>query len=526
MNPFRSLKLGARLGVGFFIVIAITLAMALVARWQLQSASDEVTRLTREEMVRVNEFAQVKESLNLIARSIRNMVLLADEDMKKQEHDRILQNRAKSRDQLTRLKSSLPDPQARTAVERLLGVQVAYDGLIDRVITMGAAGQQADAARVLLVDVRPVQSDLFGTLDKLVSAQESAMVGAAQGIQSRAARGSWGMLIMAVVAAVIGGLVAVVVTRSIVLPVSVADGIARRIAQGDLSEQFSVSGNDEVASMLRSLQSMQGSLRELVAVVQVGVEQVSSASVQIADANQDLSGRTESQASALQETAASMEELSSTVRHNADNARSADQLAAKASKVATSGGEVVGQVVETMRGINASSQQIADIIGVIDGIAFQTNILALNAAVEAARAGEQGRGFAVVAGEVRNLAGRCAEAAKEIKGLIVASVERVKAGSALVDSAGLSMEEVVKAIRQVSDIVAEISSASQQQTQGVSQIGEAVAQLDHTTQQNAALVEETAAAAGSLRSQALELRAAISRFKVDGDGTPALALTR
>ena len=524
-NPFRKLKLGARLGWGFFIVIAITLAMALMAQSQLHAASQEATRLTREEMVRVHELSLVKESLNLIARSIRNMVLLTDEGMKKQEHDRITQHRKKSREQLTALKTSLADPQARATVERLLGVQVAYDGLIDKVMAMGAAGQSAEAGRTLLVDVRPLQNDLFGTLDKLIETQQKAMVGAAEGIQARAERGSWGMLVMAVVAAALGGLVAVIVTRSIVLPVSIADGIARRIAQGDLSEQFSVAGSDEVASMLRSLQTMQGALRQLVASVQAGVEQVSSASVEIADANQDLSSRTEAQASALQETAASMEELNSTVRNNADHVRSADQLAARASRVAMSGGEVVGQVVETMRDINASSQQIADIISVIDGIAFQTNILALNAAVEAARAGEQGRGFAVVAGEVRSLAGRCAEAAKEIKRLIVASVERVKAGSELVDSAGVSMGEVVAAIRQVSEIVADIATASQQQTQGVSQIGEAVSHLDQTTQQNAALVEETAAAASSLRAQAQELRGAIARFKLEPEGTRPLALT-
>jgi len=300
---------------------------------------------------------------------------------------------------------------------------------------------------------------------------------------------------------------------------------ADAVAQGDLSHRFQVRGRDEVATLLRALSAMQDSLVKVVSTVRQGSESVATASAQIAQGNQDLSARTESQASSLEETAASMEELGSTVKQNADNARTANQLAQSASTVAVKGGEVVAQVVDTMKGINDSSKKIADIISVIDGIAFQTNILALNAAVEAARAGEQGRGFAVVASEVRSLAGRSAEAAKEIKTLITDSVGRVEQGTALVDQAGATMAEVVSSIRRVTDIMGEISAASAEQSAGVSQVGEAVMQMDQATQQNAALVEEMAAAAGSLNGQAQELVQVVAVFKLDQQATrPQAAL--
>lgn len=291
---------------------------------------------------------------------------------------------------------------------------------------------------------------------------------------------------------------------------------AQAIKAGDLSTHLPLRQGD-AASLMFYLQEMQTSLSDVVEKVRHGAEGVATASAQIASGNGDLSSRTESQASALEQTAASMEELGTTVRQNADNARQANQLAQSASNVAMRGGEVVGQVVDTMKGINEASRRIADIIGVIDGIAFQTNILALNAAVEAARAGEQGRGFAVVAAEVRSLAGRSAEAAKEIKGLISASVERVAQGTTLVDQAGNTMQEVVNAIGRVTSIMGEISAASQEQTTGVAQVSDAVTSLDQTTQQNAALVEEMAAAADSLRNQATELVQAVSVFRLVND---------
>ena len=290
------------------------------------------------------------------------------------------------------------------------------------------------------------------------------------------------------------------------------------VAQGDLTRAIRVDGKDEVATLLTSLAAMQDSLAKVVTTVRQGSEGVATASAQIASGNHDLSSRTEQQASALEETAASMEQLSATVKQNADSARQANQLALSASTTAVRGGEVVAQVVDTMKGINDSSKKISDIISVIDGIAFQTNILALNAAVEAARAGEQGRGFAVVASEVRSLAGRSADAAKEIKGLISASVERVEHGTVLVDQAGITMTNVVNSIKRVTDLMGEISAASNEQAAGVSQVGEAVQQMDQVTQQNAALVEEMAAAASSLKSQAQELVQTVAVFKLDQGG--------
>jgi methyl-accepting chemotaxis protein len=315
------------------------------------------------------------------------------------------------------------------------------------------------------------------------------------------------------VAVVIGG-VAFLVAQTVVRPIRQVDAAVLRMSSGDLSVSMVPRGSDELARMMNQLDAMRTSLATVVNRVRHGSEGVANASSEIAQGNNDLSARTESQATALQQTAARMDDLSAAVRQNAEHASQANQLAMNASSVALQGGVVVSQVVDTMKGINEASRKISDIIQVIDGIAFQTNILALNAAVEAARAGEQGRGFAVVASEVRSLAGRSADAAKEIKSLIQASVQRVEQGSSLVDRAGITMNEVVMSIRKVTDIMGEISTASSEQSQGVAQMGEAVAQMDQVTQQNAALVEEMAAAAGSLKSQAQELVQTVAVFKL------------
>ncbi len=358
-----------------------------------------------------------------------------------------------------------------------------------------------------------------GLAGKLVSLQIADSAQLQEALNS-AVTLNWAVLAVGIV---VGIAIAVGLSRSIVSPIQHAAEVAESIAQGDLSNTISASGQDEVGLMLAALSRMQANLSRLVANVRQGSEGVATASSEIAQGNNDLSARTEQQASALEQTAASMEELGATVKQNADSSRQANQLALSASSVAIQGGEVVGQVVETMKGINESSRKIADIISVIDGIAFQTNILALNAAVEAARAGEQGRGFAVVASEVRLLAGRSAEAAKEIKSLISASVERVETGTALVDKAGETMTEVVGSIRRVTDIMGEISAASTEQASGVAQVGEAVRAMDNATQQNAALVEQMAAAASSLKGQAHDLVQLVDVFKISG-GQGAVAM--
>ena len=329
---------------------------------------------------------------------------------------------------------------------------------------------------------------------------------------------TWLWLGLAVALALLAVVLVAATRRLVGLPVQQLSTALGYLAQGDLTHEVSIRSRDEIGSLAQAMEGFRVRLVESLGTVRTSADSVSAASTEIAQGNQDLSGRTESQASALEETAASMEQLGATIRHNADSASQANQLAVGASRVAAQGGEVVSQVVRTMHDINASSQKIADIIGVIDGIAFQTNILALNAAVEAARAGEQGRGFAVVATEVRSLAQRTAAEAKAIKELIGASSSMVQQGSVLADQAGTTMQEVVRSIQRVADMVSEISAASNEQTAGVSQVGEAVTQLDQTTQQNAALVEEMAAAASSLSGQAEQMVMAIARFNLGNTG--------
>ena len=368
-----------------------------------------------------------------------------------------------------------------------------------------AAMQSADSAFTALSQ----------TVEKYLARNEAedaaAMVASRQSSQNT----NLTLALAALLAAAVTVWLSWLMQKRLVVELGRAVTVADEVAGGNLNMDASTVRQDEVGDLMRALSAMQTSLVGVVTRVRQGSEGVATASAEIAQGNQDLSSRTESQASALEETAASMEELSATVKQNADSAKQANQLALNASTVAVRGGEVVAQVVDTMKGINDASKKISDIISVIDGIAFQTNILALNAAVEAARAGEQGRGFAVVASEVRSLAGRSAEAAKEIKALIGASVEQVAQGTTLVDQAGVTMTEVVSSIKRVTDLMGEISAASNEQSLGVAQVGEAVTQMDQTTQQNAALVEEMAAAAGSLKSQAQELVQTVAVFKLN-----------
>ncbi len=404
------------------------------------------------------------------------------------------------------------------------GLKSALGGKVDELKarisqTLALADKELINAPTLTLPASAYFDEFTRTIDGLFAFNTDATQLLVKNLDRRVANAQQGMaLTLGLLLLLMAGAVALALAfvRSITGPIREAIVVARAVADGDLSQQVRVDGDNETAQLMAALQSMQQSLVRVVGTVRQGSESVASASAEIAQGNTDLSARTESQASALEETAASMEELSSTVKHNADNARQADQLARAASSVAVKGGEAVAQVVDTMKGINDSSRKIADIISVIDGIAFQTNILALNAAVEAARAGEQGRGFAVVASEVRSLAGRSAEAAKQIKTLITDSVSRVEAGTTLVDQAGITMQEVVQTIHRVSALMAEISTATSEQSAGMAQVDQAVSQMDQATQQNAALVEEIAAAAASLRGQTEDLMQAVSVFRFEG----------
>ena len=384
------------------------------------------------------------------------------------------------------------------------------------------ADRKEEAFAFLVDNTIPARNQVLSVLDELVRYQRASLSADVEQIAARV-NSTLTMLETLVLASIIGLVLSSgYVARTLRRRVALSQAVAERVRDGDLTTPIHDTANDEFTPLLSALREMQLSLSGIVSGVRSNAESVATASTEIAQGNQELSGRTEQQASALEQTAATMEQLGTTVRHNADNAQQANQLALSASNVAVKGGEVVGQVIQTMHGINDASRRIADIIGVIDGIAFQTNILALNAAVEAARAGEQGRGFAVVAGEVRVLAKRSTEAAREIKSLIGTSVERVAQGTALVGDAGRTMNEIVDAIQRVTDIVSQISSASQEQSSGVSQVGQAITQMDKATQQNAAMVEQSAAAAENLKDQAEQLVQAMAVFRVS-QGRPAYA---
>jgi methyl-accepting chemotaxis protein len=523
---FTNMKVGARLGLGFALVIFAGLVVALFGRVQLGAVDAEVTKLVEDRMVKVEMVNQVKENLNVTARAVRNIALMTDEKSMLAEKQRVVEARAKNTELFKKLDETIKSNEGQAILKKIAELRGSYAATIDKAMALGLENKVDEARDVLIRENRPLQAAYFKTLEELIMQQKNAMQDSAKQVQSIASSTGTLMLIIAGVAAVLGGLIAWALTRSITRQLGgepdYASNVAREIAAGNLAVDMQVRAGDN-SSLLATMKAMRDSLAEVVSQVRQGSEGVASASMQIAQGNNDLSGRTEEQASALEETAASMEQLSATVKQNADNARQANQLAQSASTVAVQGGEVVAQVVDTMKGINDSSRKISDIISVIDGIAFQTNILALNAAVEAARAGEQGRGFAVVATEVRSLAGRSAEAAKEIKNLINASVERVEQGTTLVDQAGVTMTKVVASIRRVTDLMGEISAASSEQSQGVAQVGEAITQMDQATQQNAALVEESAAAADSLKTQAEQLVQAVSVFKLSDQHARAVA---
>lgn len=422
------------------------------------------------------------------------------------------------------IETQMHTPEERQLFDKVGGLRKSYLAAREEVSKLKQAGDVEGANRLFSERFEPTSRSYLAGVQQMVDSQRAQLDAAAQRSEDLRAQTSTLLIVCSLLSLGLGTLLAWLLARSITHPLRRAETMAQSIADMDLTDAPQTSyANDETGRLLRAIDLMRTALQHSLQQVRGAVDSISTASMQIATGNQDLSARTEQTASNLQETASSMEELTSTVRQSADSATQANQLASSAAKVAQRGGEVVSQVVATMDEINASSKKIADIISVIDGIAFQTNILALNAAVEAARAGEQGRGFAVVASEVRSLAGRSAQAAKEIKNLIGVSVEKVDSGSRLVADAGKTMTEIVSSVKRVSDIIGEISAASAEQSDGISRVNTSVMELDHMTQQNAALVEQSAAAAESLREQAQRLAQLVTTFKLaDGSrSTPA-----
>ncbi|WP_326491088.1 methyl-accepting chemotaxis protein [Hydrogenophaga sp. NFH-34] len=516
MNFISNLRIGSRLGGAFALVLALVLAFGLFAL----SSMNGLNRISFDIETNWLPSASITSAINTQTSDFRILELrhVLAQDAGSMSHLEKLMETLKGEIETQRAAYAklIASPEEKTLYEGFSAEWGRYEAEHQKLLALSRENRTEEAMALLNGESQKLFDSASATLLKLVDLNATGASNASH--QGNVLFSESRNLIIGMLVAVIalGSLFAWLIARSIVRPLNDAVRVADHIAAGDLTQTIDAGGRqDETGQLLTAMQKMQKALSELVGSVRQNAEGVATASAQIAQGNQDLSSRTEQQASALEETSASMEEMGSTAQQNADNARAASQLAASASSVAVQGGEVVSQVVTTMREIQHSSQKISDIIGTIDGIAFQTNILALNAAVEAARAGEQGRGFAVVAGEVRTLAQRSAEAAKEIKQLISASVERVEQGTTLVDRAGSTMQEVVQSIQRVTDIVGEISSASQEQNAGVNQVAEAVSSMDQTTQQNAALVEESASAAASLRQQADQLVQAVSVFRTD-----------
>jgi methyl-accepting chemotaxis protein len=514
----KNLRIGSRLTLGFATMLVLSLAGTSFALYTTRSSAEATQQmmqkpLTKERLVSdwyVLTYSAIART-SLIARSTDSTLSAV---FAKPIKDSVTGTTVI----LKKVEALLDSPEEKATLQDILGLRKTYQQAKETVMNARTSGDSAAAEQAYEQVFAPAAAAYGARVQSLLQIQRKSIDQTALAIEAANERSTQLVLLLAVLSTAIGAVAAVLVTRSITRPLDAALDVAETVASGDLGHTFATYPKDQVGDLMRALETMNGSLVRVVSQVQQGTNAISTASSEIAAGNLDLSARTEQQASSLEETAASMEELTATVRQNADNAVQANGLAKTASDVAARGGAIVGQVVDTMGSIDASARKIVDIIGVIDGIAFQTNILALNAAVEAARAGEQGRGFAVVASEVRNLAQRSAGAAREIKGLIGDSMTQVNAGTALVQQAGATMDDVVASVARVTDMMSEISTATQEQRVGINQVNEAIAQMDQVTQQNAALVEEAAAAAASMQEQAAQLAQVAAAFKLGHTG--------
>jgi len=511
------------LGLGFALVLLLLVLVTGLGIWRMSQIQGRLENVVNVNNVETRLVIDMRALVNDRTISLKNLSLLSDPADMQPEIDRINDQTKRYVDAESKLETIFNTQSGTSADEKGLLAKVkeqegAAAPAIGKAIELWQGNKPEDATKVLIKEIRPVQKKWLDALAELAALEDKQSAQSAIDAQNAFASARSLMLGLGAVALLVGIAAAYLITTSLLKQLGgepdYAAMIANQIASGDLAAMIEVKESDHT-SLLMAMKTMRDSLVNIVAQVRVGTDAIAEASGEIAAGNLDLSARTEQQASSLEKTASSMEELTATVKQNADNARQANQLAASASEVARKGGAVVSQVVETMGSINASAKKIVDIISVIDGIVFQTNILALNAAVEAARAGEQGRGFAVVAAEVRNLAQRSAAAAKEIKTLIGDSVEKVDIGSKLVGQAGITMEEVVDSVRRVTDIMSEITHASQEQSAGIGQVNQAIIEMDSVTQQNAALVEQAASAAKSLQDQAAEVANVVSIFKLD-----------